>query len=252
MITNNTDGFPVHTPNNPNKFEFDVEVARIFDNMAERSIPMYREARSITTKLAVERIHRKWAENEVATVVDVGASTGAFFRDLWFALGYELNQEIPDFNAIAIDSSKPMLDRLSMYHPKVVCLQIDALEIRQHVFDAEVVNLAYVVQFLRREKRPIFFNDIYSIMNKGGLLICSQKDRVDTHFSDEFADQYMQFRKDNRYTEKEIADKTKALSGSMWPQPYDATLNQIVDAGFQDPQEVCRWLQFSTLVANKR
>lgn len=242
---------PVHMPRNPDKFEFDDEVARVFDNMALRSIPMYVEARKLTIALAAERIKKLLYKRMMVTVVDVGASTGAFFKDLWWALGVSPSQSLPNIRCIAVDSSEPMLSQLSTYLPKVETLSIDAMDVHNHIGNIDICNLAYVTQFLNPKKHHEFYYNIYNSMRDDGLLISSQKEYIDTRYAECFDNQYIQFRKDNGYTEEEIAAKTKALKNAMWPQTYYHTIGDLTEVGFKDIQEVCRWLQFSTVVATK-
>jgi tRNA (cmo5U34)-methyltransferase len=242
---------PVHIPTDPNKFEFDEEVATVFDNMAIRSIPMYHTARELSLDIVVNYIKSIWAEGRVVRIVDVGASTGAFFRDLWKRLGYPHNHPIVDLQPIAIDSSQPMLDILSKRMPQVECLCIDAVDIATHVERVDIVVMAYVMQFMCPGSRWSFLKSVNHCMNKDGLVIASQKDEIYGRFASHFDESYIEFRKANGYTVEEIEAKTAALENSMWPQVISQTKYDLQSAGFKDITDLCRWLQFSTVVALK-
>lgn len=248
-ITGTATPNPVHIPKKADRFEFDEEVSRVFDNMALRSIPLYVEARKLTVAIAVKRIKDKLKSDTKVTVVDIGASTGAFFKDLWWGLGYSPSAVIPNLECIAVDSSKPMLDQLSRYMPQVERLVIDARDIKDNVENVDICNLAYVTQFMEPSTHYDFYYDVHQVMKDGGLLISSQKDRIDSPFRDCFTGQYIEFRRENGYSNEEIEAKTKALKGSMWPQTYYHTVGGFTEVGFIHVQEVCRWLQFSTIVA---
>ena len=60
----------------PGKFEFNEPVARVFDDMLERSVPFYKECQQMVIDLALH-----FAQNSSA-VYDLGCSTGTLLRHL--------------------------------------------------------------------------------------------------------------------------------------------------------------------------
>ena len=55
---------------NPHDFQFDEDVARVFDNMVSRSVPMYQETMSASMDVAKKFIQQG------TNVFDIGCSTG--------------------------------------------------------------------------------------------------------------------------------------------------------------------------------
>ena len=81
MSLTHAQGKHIHFPATPDKFEFDAEVATIFDSMALRSIPMYAEVH----RMHVEMFADKFVKG--AVVADIGASTGNFFTQIELQIG---------------------------------------------------------------------------------------------------------------------------------------------------------------------
>src|SRR6188474_617543 len=79
-------------------FEFNAEVANVFDDMLVRSIPFYREQQSM-----IEQIARKF-HIPGTLVYDLGCSTGLTLVNIAGALG-------PDVRLVGYDFSRPMLDK---------------------------------------------------------------------------------------------------------------------------------------------
>ncbi len=81
-------------------FEFNEEVAAVFDDMLSRSIPFYHEQQSL-----IEEIARQFYVPG-STVVDLGSSTGTILIRLANTLG-------SDCMLTGYDSSRPMIKRAS-------------------------------------------------------------------------------------------------------------------------------------------
>lgn len=244
---------PIHYPAIPDKFEFDQEVADIFDNIAVRSIPMYDEARRLTVMLSIQHIKENISRREELCVLDVGSSTGAYYKTLWKVLGYEVTDLIPGVRAVAVEKSKPMLKKIMENLPLVNRVLGTITEsFQSEASTYSIINMAYVVQFMSDDDRRDIWKAAYRLLKPGGLLIVSAKEDIPYRDAGRFNSLYIQFRRDNGYTDKEIEAKTKALKGSMHINTSRYTTASLTRVGFIDCQEVCRWLQFSTLVAYKR
>src|SRR5262245_65267893 len=79
-------------------FEFNAEVAEVFDDMLVRSVPFYREQQSM-----IEKIARKFHLSGTR-VYDLGCSTGVTLARLAKALG-------SDVRLVGYDYSQAMLDK---------------------------------------------------------------------------------------------------------------------------------------------
>lgn len=240
---------PIHIPQRRDVFEFDAEVAEIFDNMAERSIPLYHQFHSIHV-----RFMRKYFQyrNAPVTMLDIGASTGAFFVELCNQFHVDPTCNPPGYYGIAVDQSQPMLDKLERRVPWVTGIKFDALDIGRFDIDVQVVNMTHLSQFIHPDSRYKLFSGVGELLRSGGLFFFGTKDRVQPECESVFDEMYYKFRKDNGYTEEEIKAKTEALRNSMWPDRYEQTVHYLREAGFDIIQPTTRWLHFQSLIAIKR
>jgi tRNA (cmo5U34)-methyltransferase len=251
-------GDPVHIPKRRDVFEWDKEVASVFDNMAQRSIPMYAETHRVHASLV-----RKYAESyyrnrntmdRPLVVADIGASTGAFIKMLCHVYDCDYRSGIPNVDIVAFDSSLDMLDDIGKTLPWVHRIKHDVtLGFQDIDIDFDVVNLSYVLQFLPEAARPNILKSIAKRMRTGGIIFLSHKEKVTVDCLNlMFHQEYVGFRRDNGYSDEEIDAKTKALQNSMWINSFDYTRDMLIDAGLYYVQPTTRWLNFSSMVAFKR
>lgn len=239
------DGDVIHYPKRRDVFEFDDEVTRQFDNMAERSIPMYREVH----RLHVSLLHKVLSSGK-AVVADIGSSTGKTIA----AIRSQINAPVKVY---AIDSSQHMADELARRFPdelcKVVCGYVpDIGDLPEPV---DVIFAYYVLQFVRYEDRNTVLQWLVRNVKPGGFIVFGHK--TDTYDASIPIDTYMRaeyikFRRDNGYTVEEIEAKTEALRNSMWEVEYDYTARYLRRVGCDSVIETSRWLQFCTCIAMKK
>ena len=247
----------IHFPANPDKFEFDEEVATIFPDMAVRSIPLYEETHRLAIEIVAREYHQAVTENRTLRVLDIGASTGTFFKGLWKHLGYKVHEDIPNLRAVAVDNSYYMCETLRMSLPMVDVQQCgvewaNCLLEPDSKFD--VVVALYVFQFipLTDDRRASALIDVYDSMADTSLMILANKEKMSDFSEEMYCNLYREFRMQNGYTVQEIDAKTRALSNSMWTQPGGEFKMWLIDTGFDRVDSLCRWLQFATYVAYKR
>jgi len=245
-LTKSYEGTLIHYPNNKERFEFDGDVAECFDDMAERSIPLYAESHRLHAYLAYEWIKAHKYDIKIA---DIGASTGGFFAALHRAAWTNYHDEIPHVKLHALDVSRPMLDKINEKLPCVGTYEQDVCSMASMGEEYDMVNMSYVLQFLKGGKKNLALREIRSSMKSGGLLFLSQKEDVPTRHAPQFQDHYIDFRLENDYTPEEVEAKTRALKGSMFPDSQHKLYGMLQEAGFNEIQETSRWLQFSSLVA---
>lgn len=261
LVIEQGDGDKVHTPKRRDVFEFDKDVADIFENMAVRSIPMYAEVHNVHSILAkdhIENLYNTFGGIYNVHLADVGSSTGVFIKALMHTYGCDdFKVQLDTYlrgglDVVAIDPSVDMNHKLSMQLPWVTTINhgVDSMKDMPGYFD--IVNLAYVLQFIRPEYQSETLQTIAKSMTTGGMLLLAQKEtQVNTQMTANFSRHYIQFRRDNGYSDEEIVTKTAALHNSMWPLPYAKLLQYLEEAGFVDIQETTRWLNFNSLVCYK-
>ncbi len=237
-------GEVVHIPKRRDVFQFDEEVAAVFDSMAPRSIPLYNEAH----RLHVSLLHESLRPG--AVVADIGSSTGHLFRAI------EKQQGVPfertGIDGIALDLSSPMMERLSKEFPSVYTVVADIADAPDLPKPADLLFCLYVLQFIHPFQKKAALDWIVRNTKVGGCMVLGQKEDVGRDWmADRFSDEYYKFRRDNGYTQEEIDAKTEALKGSMWPILNDDLLWELRDRDVV-VYETSRWLQFSTLVGIRR
>ena len=245
---------PVHYPANPDRFEFDEEVSQIFENMAERSIPMYRHVHAINAYLTAQdyRRFRTNYANKPYRVLDVGTSTGMFFKHLYRVFDVPTDQSLPGIELYALDPSKGMADKVRDKLPHVHVEQMGVEDVREMGLIFDTVAMTYVLQFIRPTFQRFVLLDLRTCLRQGGMLMLAQKESIVSEFARTFKNRYIEFRKANGYTEAEIEAKTKALENSMWTKTADQLEAELAYCGFRDVSETSRWLMFSSLVCRAK
>lgn len=251
-------GDPIHYPKNPARFEFDAEIAEIFENMAVRSIPMYAEMHRIHAMMVAEHIARRRREAHI--LIDVGASTGTFYKVLQNQVGFDLLDASPGIRCLAVDTSMAMLDKIQQHLPFVEVYQMRGHEIDHELGPqcpggADIICMHYLLQFVPLSFKEQTLRAAYKLLRKNGMLFLGQKEAASDiehkMVSDVMKEAYHQFRRANGYTQQEIDAKTRALQGSMWLTGGQTLKNLLFKVGFTKITETTRWCQFSSTVAVK-
>lgn len=233
---------PIHFPANPDKFVFDGSVAAIFDNMAERSIPMFREAHALHASLMGRVVGSE------CSVMDIGASRGAFLKAL------DDTYCIENFDVKATDNSPAMVEYLKQDFPSITVEQVD---ITQRGFlnclnTYSAINCTYVIQFIPPATQRIVLAKICSMVKRGGVLFLGQKIKDPTPIGEIVHEEYIRWRMSNGYTREEIDAKTKALANSMWPLNEKILIEDLKSMGMTEVTRTCSWGPFSNLMCIKR
>lgn len=223
------------------KFEFDEAVASVFDDMLSRSVPFYDEVR----KLIIAIILAEQAEGK--KVLDLGSSTAKFLLDLHSKLSTDMHLK-------GIDNSQAMLDRATQkcqaFGAKIELELVDMLE---YPFGGEDIVVAnYTLQFIRPMQRPELVQQVYNGLNEGGVFIFSEKVVFeDKKLDKQLIDIYYDYKKEQGYSEYEIAQKREALENVLIPFTIEENIQMCKKAGFKQISTVFQWANFVTFVAKK-
>lgn len=222
-------------------FEFNAEVAAVFDDMLVRSIPFYREQQSM-----IEQIARKFYLPGTV-VYDLGCSTGLTLVTIANAVG-------PDVQLAGYDFSAPMLDKARQriagagLSPRIDLRRADfntdlsGMELQ----NASIVTLCWTLQFVRPLWRDSLIQWIYRGMVKGGALICMEK--VMTNSSDMnryFIEFYYDYKSRNGYSKEEINKKREALENVLVPYRTDENFELFRRNGFSTVETCFQWFNFA-------
>ncbi|MDC0932403.1 carboxy-S-adenosyl-L-methionine synthase CmoA [Arcobacteraceae bacterium] len=223
------------------QFEFDEDVASVFDDMLSRSVPHYEDMLNLTTSFALKYT------SENSTIYDLGCSTATTLINI-------AKNSKHDLNLVGIDTSSAMLDRAKH---KTNAYGIDIEFIEDDIFNVDfktsnVIISNYTLQFIRPMKREQLVKKIYNSLEVGSVFIFSEKVITDNKIlNKQFIDEYYDFKKTQGYSEFEISQKREALENVLIPYSYEENKKMILDAGFKNFDCLFKWINFATFIAIK-
>ncbi|MEA3354114.1 MAG: carboxy-S-adenosyl-L-methionine synthase CmoA [Campylobacterota bacterium] len=223
------------------QFEFDEEVASVFDDMLSRSVPFYEEMLNLTTSFALKYLD----QND--RVYDLGCSTASTLINI-------ANHAHKDLDLIGIDTSDAMLARAKRktkaYGHNISFINDDIFNIEFKL--SKVIISNYTLQFIRPLQREKLIKKIYDSLDEGGVFIFSEKVITeDKILNKQFIDEYYNFKKEQGYSEFEIAQKREALENVLIPYTYEENNKMIKDGGFKHFDCIFKWINFGTFIAIK-
>lgn len=229
--------------NFPRKFEFNREVAEVFDNMAHRSIPLYTEV----MQAAVEWAYRFYQPE--TTILDIGCSTGSTLHAMASAF-----PKTKRWQLVGIDESPAMIAEAQQKAKTTAHL----IEFRcQNIIDAplpecSVVIVNYTLQFLPVKERERLIQKIFQALVPGGILFVSEKiqSRNDL-FQEQYTYSYERFKSLNGYTRSEIELKKEALDQVLISFSQEQYHQIFQTSGFRSSETILRWNNFASFVAVK-
>jgi len=226
------------------KWTFDGDVARVFANMLERSIPDYREMRRLTYNLA-----RRFVVPD-GLIVDLGVSLGDGLAPLIETFGAQNRY-------LGVDVSKPMLEAAAERFQGMIksgLCRIDYHDLRDGYPKARACLTLGVltVQFVPIEYRMQLLRDLYMHTDPGGALFMVEKVLGATATLDTLlVAEYYDFKRRNGYTEEQIVRKKLALEGVLVPMSMNVNIEMLKEAGFRDVDVYWRSGNFAGFVAIK-
>ena len=224
-------------------FEFNEEVASVFDDMVTRSIPFYQEIHRLCADMVL-----RFYKGE-GKIFDLGCSTGTTIA----LLEKELQTLNRHGDYIGVDTSAPMLELAAKKCEQVKSVSFVCKDMCEVDFtNSEVVILNYTLQFLSLEKRLNLLKKIYNGLLPGGIIIISEKIYTTSAPMQELiTDIYYDFKRRNGYSELEISQKREALENVLIPLNSDDQMNMLKKAGFNDSEMIFRWYNFASFLGRK-
>lgn len=228
----------------PEDFDFNERVVEVFDDMLDRSIPCYKNVIRETGRLLAARLR----PDDV--ICDLGCATGTAL--LYFA------RELADrrFRFIGIDSSPAMLSKARLKteflieNDTVSFEQADIMKVEMTGTGAFILN--YTLQFIRPVLRQTLISRLYENLRPGGLLILSEKTILeDKRLNRTFIDIHHDFKREQGYSDLEIARKREALENILIPFSINENKELLTRAGFNPVTTFFQWFNFSSFVAVK-
>ena len=229
----------------PGDFVFDDQVASVFDDMINRSVPGY------STIIAMIGVLSENYCQERSRIYDLGCSLGGA------TLAAVDKVRCEDYSAIAIDNSAAMIERLQsrlielpQFAGRIECRCEDVID--SEIVDASVVVLNFTLQFIPLAQRAALLTRIYEGMRPGGVLIISEKITFpDEKLNELFIEMYHSFKETMGYSKLEISQKRAALEKVLLPETLDIHRARLRSIGFQSLDVWFQCFNFASMVAFK-
>jgi tRNA (cmo5U34)-methyltransferase len=225
-------------------FEFNNEVADVFPDMLQRSIPGY--AASIQ---AVGTLASRYAQPG-SRCYDLGCSLGAA------TLAMRRNIAVPGCQIVAVDLAPAMISRcreVIAADDSDVDVSIVEDDVRQIAIEqASMVVMNYTLQFLSLEERDAMISKIFDGLIDGGIFVLSEK-VVDEDEEVEalLVHMHHEFKRQNAYSDLEISRKRTALEKVLIPESIAAHRARLETAGFAHVGVWLRHFNFVSIIATK-
>ena len=222
-------------------FAFDEQVAAVFPDMIQRSVPGYT---ALLHQLSL--ITTIYAQPQT-TLYDLGCSLGAAS----LAMAQGLNQ--PGCRIIAVDQAPAMIARaktaLAAHSTPIELIEGDINT--QPIQQASIVVLNFTLQFIPVEQRLALLRNIHQGIQPGGILVLSEKIAGDTPAQDaELIALHHTYKRANAYSDLEISQKRTALEQVLIPETCQTHEERLQAAGYQRSIRFHQHLNFVSWIAH--
>jgi tRNA (cmo5U34)-methyltransferase len=226
------------------RFAFDERVVDVFPDMIKRSVPGYATIINMIGNLA-----ERYAQAD-SNCYDLGCSLGAA------TLAMRHRIQAANCKIIGVDNSAAMISRCQHV------VDADSGEVPVELIEARIQDvtlqnasmavLNFTLQFIPVDERLEMLGNICAGLNKGGVLILSEK----VAFDDEPHQQLMtelhhNFKRANGYSDLEIAQKRAAIENYLIPETLDVHRQRLRQAGFSSVDVWFQCFNFASLIAIK-
>lgn len=219
-------------------FTFNANVASVFDDMVNRSVPYYQEIQRMTCELAAD------FATPGSTLYDIGCSTATTM----LALDPLID---PSVKFIGYDNSPDMLEKARQkITASATTRSIDLVAADVHqglaIENASVITMLFTLQFVRPLHRERLVKSLYNGLNDQGCLIMVEKLTCEhSMFNRLFIDHYYDYKRRVGYSENEISQKREALENVLIPYRFDENVTLLKEAGFTHVEQFFRWYNFT-------
>jgi tRNA (cmo5U34)-methyltransferase len=223
------------------QFEFDADVAAVFDDMLRRSVPFYSEAMKLSTRFAGQYLPQG------GVIYDLGCSTASQLLDIERSTNRRATY-------IGIDNAPAMLDqarkKIDAFGSTV---QVEEGDIMAYPFlPADVMMSNYTLQFIRPPVRETLVKKVADNLKTGGAFIFSEKViSEEKQLNKALIDCYYEYKKEQGYSEYEIMQKREALENVLIPYTQQENIEMASRCGFRHCEVIFRWANFATFIALK-
>ncbi|QTF91148.1 carboxy-S-adenosyl-L-methionine synthase CmoA, partial [Halomonas sp. BM-2019] len=184
-------------------FAFDTQVANVFPDMINRSVPGYATIIDVIGRLA-----DRYAQPNTR-IYDLGCSLGAA------SLSIRQHCQVPGVQIIAVDNSSAMVERCESHinaYRGTIPVQVECADILDFPLQpCSMIVLNFTLQFIAPEQRDALMQRFFDALLPGGLLILSEKvTHLDPIAESTLVDLHHEFKRSNGYSDLEISQKRAA------------------------------------------
>ncbi|MCP4322665.1 MAG: carboxy-S-adenosyl-L-methionine synthase CmoA [Alteromonadales bacterium] len=225
-------------------FTFDAQVVEVFPDMISRSVPGYN-----TIIDTIGRLSHKFVKKN-SNIYDLGCSLGAA------TLAMRKGITAKNCQIIGVDNSTDMVKRCKMHvdafkgDTPVTIIEGNIQDI--NIENASMVVLNFTLQFIEKSHRQALLNKIAKGLKPGGLLVLSEKITSQDPVTDQvLIDLHHNFKRDNGYSELEVAQKRSALEKVMLTDSVEKHKERFAQAGFGHSSLWFQCFNFTSFIAIK-
>jgi len=224
------------------RFTFDQKVVDVFDDMVLRSVPGYKQMIEL-----IGLAGRKYPVIN-SNVYDLGCSTGAV------TLSIASNLKSESIKIFSIDNSQEMLYQCrknllgTEANIQYICDDIENIQFE----NASLIVLNLTLQFINPQYRSELIKRMFTSLLPGGALIISEKIIHENEATNKsLINLHESFKRENGYSETEIAQKRKSIENFLIPESTDQHLKRLINAGFKNPLVQMQCINFASFLAVK-
>ena len=236
---------------------FDTDVAAVFDDMLERSIPDYRKMReavnAIAAPMLVDPEKRSEGGESLNAVLDAGCSNGLALEG-FDVFARKHGHTIP--RLVGTDVSQPMLNRALEMSEGDNRYDFYHHDLRDHMpfgdGEFDVVLCVLTLQFVPVVHRLRILDEFYRLLRPGGRLVFVEKLEGDSEqLDEEMICIYHNHKRSMGYTEEQIERKRLSLDGVMVPLSESWNKHLLEQSGFTHHDCFWRWMNFAGWIGIK-
>ena len=226
----------------PGLFRFDASVASVFPDMINRSVPGYATVVGMTGTLAAQ--HARPGSH----IYDLGCSWGASL------LSVAREPACDRCELIGIDNSAAMLEQAGSHlaqFPEARRIELRHADVLDSALEnASVVIMNYTLQFIPVQQREALLRRMREAMMPGDVLILSEKLTLpDPRLNEYLVDLHHDFKRQQGYSDLEIAQKRQALEDVLVPETRQAHVERLQKVGFSRCDVWFQCLNFGSFIA---
>lgn len=225
-------------------FEFGKKTAEVFDDMLDRSVPLYGEVQRMIGEIAGE-----FAKNGT-NVYDLGCSTGITLDTLYRSISKKVKLIGVDYSFDMLEKCRERCEKFKS-DKKYELIRKD-LNNGLVIKNASVAVLNLTLQFIRPLQRDMLMQNIYDgLIPNGSLILVEKVLGNDSIFNRMFIKFYYEMKKRKGYSKMEISQKREALENVLIPYRNSENQQLLRRAGFKYIDVFYKWYNFCGIVAVK-